>query len=103
MWSDTQVGRSAAKYNNDNVVNLYVKTEKQEQESFSSAVGKVFPIYLLRAQYKVTDMENQYKVAHHIFGSFPGKSPKQGELISSEPKIQQHAKIRAGKTMTIAF
>ena len=37
---------------------------------------------------KVTDMENQCKVAHHTFGSFPGKSPKQSKLILSEPKMQ---------------
>ena len=35
---------------------------------------------------KVTDTENQCKVAHFTFGSFPGKSPKQSELILSEPK-----------------
>ena len=35
---------------------------------------------------KVIDMENQCKVAHHTFGSFPGKSPKQGKLVLSEPK-----------------
>ena len=37
-------------------------------------------------------MENQCKVAHHTFGLFLGKSPKQGKLILSEPNKNEGSK-----------
>ena len=60
---------------------LLVIQIRVEQNTSKSMVG-------LGHSIKVTDTENQYKVGHHTFGSFLGKSPKQDELILSEPKMQ---------------
>ena len=92
------------KHNNDNVVNC-VKIEREEQESSSPAIGKVSQSVstYLGHSIKVTDTENQCKVAHHTSGSFPGKSPKQGELISSEPKNAITYKDEGSKAMTVAL
>ena len=46
-------------------------------------------------------MENQCKVAHHTLGSFPGKSPKQGKLILSEPKNAITHKNEGSKAIII--
>ena len=79
-----------------------MKTEKEEQECSSLAIEKYLNQCRRLSTYlghsiKVTDMENQCKVAHHTFGSFPGKSPKQGKLILSEPKMQKPTKMRVVK------
>ena len=48
-------------------------------------------------------MENQCKVAHHTFGSFPGKSPKQDKLLLSEPKNAITHKNEGSKAMIVAL
>ena len=48
-------------------------------------------------------MENQCKVTHHTFGSFPGKSSKQGKLILSEPKNAITHKNEGGKAMIVTL
>ena len=48
-------------------------------------------------------MENECKVAHHTFGSFPGKSPKQSKLILSEPKNAITHKNEGSKAMIITL
>ena len=48
-------------------------------------------------------MESQCKVAHYTFGSFPGKSPKQGKLILSEPKNAITHKNECSKAMIVTL
>ena len=48
-------------------------------------------------------MENQCKVAQHTFGSFHGKSPKQGKLILPEPKNAIAHKNEGGKAIIVTL